>query len=214
MRSSAATQRGQNWVPDFAPHLGERLLDGAGRAVDAGRQHRVERVGDVDDPGAERDLLAARSGRDSPSPSKRSWWWRIAGTASWRKPRRSMIRAPSSAWRCMSAHSSPSRLRRLQEDRIRDRKLADVVEERRVPEQVELGLREPELAADRERELLHASRVAGGVRVARVDGGRQRLHRRGRALARAACLPARATRSATGWCPQPRAASAPTSACA
>jgi len=35
---------------------------------------------------------------------------RIAGTASCRKPRRSMMRAPSSAWRCMSAHSSPVRL--------------------------------------------------------------------------------------------------------
>src|SRR5919204_194474 len=41
-------------------------------------------------------------------PSKRSWWCRIAGTASSRKPSRSMIRAPSSAWRCMSAHSSAS----------------------------------------------------------------------------------------------------------
>src|SRR5205807_5206420 len=38
----------------------------------------------------------------------------------------------------------------LQQDRIRNRELADVVEERRVPEQVELALREPELASDRE----------------------------------------------------------------
>ena len=49
-------------------------------------------------------------------------------------------------------------------------------------EQVELRLREAELAADREGELLHAPRVAGGVRVARVDGRREGLHRRGRAL--------------------------------
>ena len=50
------------------------------------------------------------------------------------------------------------------------------------PEEVELGLREPQLAADRQRELLHAPRVAGGVGVAGVDRRRQRLHRRGRAL--------------------------------
>ena len=49
-------------------------------------------------------------------------------------------------------------------------------------EQVELGLREPELAADRQRELLHAARVAGGVGVAGVDRGREALHGRGRAL--------------------------------
>ena len=39
-----------------------------------------------------------------------------------------------------------------------------------------------ELPADRERELLHAARVAGRVGVARVDRRRERLHRRGRAL--------------------------------
>ena len=93
-----------------------------------------------------------------------------------------MMRAPSSAWRCMSAHSSSVEARRLQQDRVGDRELADVVEERRVAEQVELRLREAELAADRERELLHAARVAGRVGVARVDRRREALHRRGRAL--------------------------------
>ena len=70
----------------------------------------------------------------------------------------------------------------LQQDRVGDRELADVVEERGVAEQVELRLGEAELAADRERELLHAARVAGRVRVARVDRRGERLHRRGRAL--------------------------------
>src|SRR5918911_674551 len=42
-----------------ALELVHRLLGGAGSAVDPRRQHRVERVGDVDDPGAERDVLAA-----------------------------------------------------------------------------------------------------------------------------------------------------------
>ena len=46
--------------------------------------------------------------------------------------------------------------RGLQQDRVRNRELADVVEECRVTEQIELRLREPELAPDRERELLDA----------------------------------------------------------
>ena len=93
-----------------------------------------------------------------------------------------MIRAPSSACRLHERPLLLGQARGLQQDRVRDRELADVVEERGVSEQVELRLREPELAADRERELLHAPRVAGGVGVARVDGRRERLHRRGRAL--------------------------------
>ena len=44
------------------------------------------------------------------------------------------------------------------------------------------GCERSQLAADRERELLHPSRVARRVRVARVDRRRQRLHGRGRAL--------------------------------
>ena len=38
--------------------LVQRGVEGAGRTVDAGREHRVEGVGDVDDPRAERDVLA------------------------------------------------------------------------------------------------------------------------------------------------------------
>ena len=94
-----------------------------------------------------------------------------------------MIRAPSSACRCMSAHSSSVRTAGLSRIASGTAELADVVEERRVAEQVELGLRQPELAADRERELLHAARVAGRVRVARVDRRREALHRGRRALA-------------------------------
>ena len=93
-----------------------------------------------------------------------------------------MIRAPSSAWRCISAHSSSVRLAGFSRIESGIAELADVVEERRVAEQVELGLREAELAADRERELLHAARVAGRVGVARVDRRREALHRRRRAL--------------------------------
>ena len=71
---------------------------------------------------------------------------------------------------------------RLQQDRVRNGQLADVVEERRMAEQIELSLRKSELAADRQRELLDTARMTGRVGVAGVDRRRQRLHRRRRAL--------------------------------
>src|SRR3954464_8524989 len=40
-----------------APELLERLRGRPCGTVDARREHRVERIGDVDDPGAERDVL-------------------------------------------------------------------------------------------------------------------------------------------------------------
>ena len=72
--------------------------------------------------------------------------------------------------------------RRLQQDRVRDRELADVVEERRVSEQVELRVRKTQLPPDRQRELLHSTRVTGGIRVPRVHSRRQGLHGCRRAL--------------------------------
>src|SRR4051794_7766934 len=49
-------------------------------------------------------------------------------------------------------------------------------------EEVELRVREADLAADRERQLLDAARVAGRVGVAGIDCGGEALHRCGRAL--------------------------------
>src|SRR4029077_3717517 len=54
--------------------------------------------------------------------------------------------------------------------------------ERRVPEQVELRVRKAQLAADRQGELLHSTRVTGGIRVPRVHRRREGLHGCGRAL--------------------------------
>src|SRR5205823_558306 len=70
----------------------------------------------------------------------------------------------------------------LEQDRVRNRELADVVEQRRLADHLELRLREAEFTADPQRELLYAPRVARRVRVAGVDGRRQRLHRGRRAL--------------------------------
>ena len=164
-----------------AAELGERLLERPGGAVDPRRQHRVERVGDVDDAGAERDLLVPEpvgvAGAVEALVVMADRRHGVAEEAEAVDDARALVG--------VALHQRPLLLRearRLEQDRVRDRELADVVEERRVAEQVELGLREAELAADRQRELLHAARVAGGVGVARVDGRREALHRRGRAL--------------------------------
>src|SRR5439155_10887815 len=59
--------------------------------------------------------------------------------------------------------------RRLREDRVRHGELADVVQERAVTEAVELWPCEAELLAERKRQLLHPERMAGGVRILRLD---------------------------------------------
>ncbi len=43
-----------------SPELGERVARAARRPVGARARHRVERVGDVDDAGEQRDLVAVR----------------------------------------------------------------------------------------------------------------------------------------------------------
>src|SRR5206468_1776585 len=127
--------------------------------VDARREHRVERVGDVDDAGAERDLLALEPVGVASAvealvmvPDR---GYRVVQEAEAVDDAGALVRVP--------LHQRPFVLgeaRRLEQDRVRNRQLADVVEERRVAEQVELRLREAELAADRERELLDTARVA------------------------------------------------------
>ena len=158
---------------------------GAGRArdaVDPRRQHRVERVGDVDDPGAERDLLACK-----PVGVTRS----VEALVVVPDRRDRVVQEPEPvddprALRRMALHEVPLNVRqgrRLQEHRVRHCELADVVEQRSMAEQVELRLREPELASDRERQVLDAARVSRRVRVPRVDRRREALHRGRRALA-------------------------------
>ena len=71
---------------------------------------------------------------------------------------------------------------RLREDRIRHADLADVVEERCGPEQLEALRRQAELAAEKQRHRADTVRVAGGVRVFRLDGRVQCLDRFERAL--------------------------------
>ena len=138
------------------PQLGERVLGRAGAAVDAGREHRVERVGDVDDPRAERDVLPAQPVRVAGAVEALVVVLdRRHGVAEEAEP----VDDPRALLRVVLHERplQPGERRRLEEDRVRDRELADVVEERRVTEQVELGLREADLPADRERELLDAA---------------------------------------------------------
>src|SRR5437763_4594877 len=143
-------------APGSATELADRLHGRPRRMVDARRQHRVERVGDVNDPRAERNFLSLEAvwiaGAVEPFVVVADGGHGVVQEAEAVDDPRSLVR--------VSLHQPPliGRERRgLQEDRVGDRELADVMEERRVPEQIELRLREAELAADRERELLHSA---------------------------------------------------------
>src|SRR3954471_6822464 len=138
------------------PKLLERLCGGPRSPVDPGREHRVEGIRDVDDARTERDLLPGQPVG-------------IAGAVE------ALMVVPDGGDRvvqeaepvddagpllCVALHERPlvrRQARRLQENRVRDRELADVMEEGGMPEQVELHLRQAELTANRERELLHTA---------------------------------------------------------
>ena len=70
----------------------------------------------------------------------------------------------------------------LREDSVGDAQLADVVEEPCEAERLQPAARQVERLADRECDLLNALRVAGGVGVARLDGGVEALDRFERTL--------------------------------
>ena len=93
-----------------------------------------------------------------------------------------MMRAPSSAWSRISDHSGavrPPGLRRIASGIA---SLPMSWKSAAWPRTSSSACESPSCRADRERELLHAPRVARRVRVACVDGRRERLHRLGRAL--------------------------------
>ena len=69
---------GSNCVPAQRRSSCSAVLDAARGRVRAHLRHRRERVGHGDDARLDRDREAASARRDSPSPSKCSWWWRIA----------------------------------------------------------------------------------------------------------------------------------------
>src|SRR6266545_1402286 len=136
--------------PGRAAQLLQRLGGRPGCTVDTGREHRVERVGYVDDAGAERDVLAAEPVR-IPGPvealvvvsDRRDGVVEEAEAVDDACP---LLRVP--------LHQRPLVLGEaggLQQDRVGDRELADVVEEGGMSEQVELRLRQAQLAADRQR---------------------------------------------------------------
>ena len=93
-----------------------------------------------------------------------------------------MIDAPSSAWLAMITHSSSVRLAGFSRIESGMPSLPMSWKSAACPSSSSSACESDELPTDRQRELLHAARVAGGVGVACVDRRRQRLHRRGRAL--------------------------------
>ncbi len=159
----------------------ERLVQAHRVAVDALRRHGVECVRDVDDPCGQGNGVARETVRITLAvralvvvPDRRN---HVLEVAQLRDDPRALLR--------MAAHQQPLGLVEravLQEHTVRDSDLADVVQQRRLAERLELRGRELELRAHRDRQIADAARVAGRVRVARVDGRGERLERRRRPL--------------------------------
>ena len=95
-------------LPGLGDDLAARDAPALGVAVGAVVRDRVERVGDGEDPGAERDLLAAEAVGVA-APSQRSWCERPTSTpAPWRKATPPIICAPSTVCACITRHSARS----------------------------------------------------------------------------------------------------------
>ena len=85
--------------------------------------------------------------------------------------------APSVGCILMISNSSCGERPVLLQHPVGDADLADVVQQRAEAEDVELPLVEPQLPPDDDRQRADALGVAGGVGVARVERGGQRLDR-------------------------------------
>ena len=118
------------------------------RAVGAVGGQRVERVGDREHPRRERDLLALQTVRDSRCrPSARGGG---ARPASPRRGSRRRAGSPrrSSGWRAISAYSSCGQRAGLEQDRVGDADLADVVQQEAELDLRHVGDVEPDRARD------------------------------------------------------------------
>src|SRR4029077_11244906 len=115
----------------------QRLCGGPGGPVDARREHGVERVRDMDDASSERDVLALQPVRVTRAVEA------LVVVADGRHGVVQKAEAVDDAcpFLRMALHERPllgGQARRLQENRVRNRELADVVEEGGMSEQVEL----------------------------------------------------------------------------
>src|SRR4029077_12998947 len=125
------------------PELLQRLCGGPGGPVDACREHGVERVRDMDDAGSERNVLAVQPVRVTRA---------VEALVVVADGRHGVVQEAEAvddpcALLGVALHERPlvgGQARLLQENRVWDCELADVVEEGGVSEQVELRMREAE----------------------------------------------------------------------
>ena len=221
---NASTTSGSNCAPRWSEDLVDRdVLPREGRAVRAVARHRVERVGDGEDPAADRDLVATEAGRGSrcrPTARGGCGSRRSPGPGAAAPPRATVRRA---GVRPHHAPLLPRQRARLLEDRVGDPDLADVVEqeavlEARVVEQRgsscarELGRvaddalasarrcrnPSPRAPARRRRSSPRRRPSAGGAGRARARAGGAGRARRGAAAPRAARRPSGGTGPRTG----------------
>ncbi len=163
---AAGAELGSGLVVEFV----EGVVGGSGGAVDAGGEHGVEGVGDVDDAGAEGDVFAGElvgvavsvpafvvvaDGGDG-----------VLEEAEAADDAGAFFGVGLDGVAFVGGEGAG-----FEEDGVGDGEFADVVEEGCVAEEVEFGVESPRTVADGEGELLDAAGVAGGVGVAGVDGG-------------------------------------------
>ena len=110
------------------------VLDAERLLVRALVDEHVEDVGDVRRAAPRAGCRRPRARRGSRSPSQRSWWERamLSATSSSSESPSASTRAPASAWVLTTSYSAARQPARLEQDRVRDGDLADVVQRRGV----------------------------------------------------------------------------------
>ena len=169
-RSERVDHVGVERVPGAFENRGPRILDGEPRAVRSIARERIEHVGDSDDATLERDLVALEAPRvAAPVPAlvmcpgdRRRQLEQVAAGAAEQivADVRVLVHQPALL---VGQHS------RLAQDLVRDRDLADVVQRRGQPQQLDPRLGDAERCGDVGGERAHAFEMGAGGAVVILD---------------------------------------------
>ena len=176
--STRSTISASHCAPRWACSSADDLLGRARLAVELPRRHHLDRVGDGDDPRAERDRRRRPGGRGSRRrPSARDGGGRSGVRRRAGRAARAACRRSAGASRRSGA--PPRRARPgFEQDAVRDADLADVVEDRAEPDRLDLVRRQLEQLRDANGERGEPLAVAVQVRVARLDRVGERARER------------------------------------
>ena len=146
------------------------------RTVGACARDGVERVGDVHDPGGQRNVIAAQAERVAASVRSLVVQFDDRDVRGEKGHLSQDMRANRGVTLELLVLLGGQR-RGFPKDRVADTDLADVVEKRAESEHFEVGLAEVQPPADEDRKSADPLGVTGGVRVPRVEHGRERSNR-------------------------------------